>query len=107
MGEREFDGRLIFFSMLLLALVVGTIYTGYKLNDLGIERKGRVSKGQTWVREDSRNPFREPIRDTLEVLDVVSGYALVVWNGDTIALETELVSCCGKRLIKNSEKRGE
>lgn len=58
-----------------------------------------VAPGQVWVGKESRDPFKPITCDTVRVLEIRSGYALVVYNGDTMSFEQDLVRCCDRRLV--------
>ena len=86
------------FGLIALSLL---IVWGIILNDNKTSCvKEKVKVGQIWVYCDNRDPFKKPIIDTIEVLEIKNGYAKVVDNKDTTSTRLDLVSFKGKLIKK-------
>ncbi len=91
------------FASLLLCVVFYSCNNDTKLPEAGLRSYNfnhKVEVGQTWVRVDTINPFEPTSYDTIIVLAIKGAYSKVIWNGDTTSMETELVNCCRKHLLK-------
>lgn len=91
------------FASLLLCVVFSSCNNDTNLPEAGLRSYNfnpKVEVGQTWVRVDTINPFKPASYDTIIVLEIKGAYSKVIWNSDTTSMETELVNCCRKHLLK-------
>lgn len=87
--------RKIFIYTAIIMFVLGGIFKLVKMSST-IEPKHKVEKGQKWI---GSNPFKNGSYDTLKVLDVSDGHALIEIDGDSMIFMVDMVQQ-NRELIK-------